>query len=145
MVNLWRNNKGKYFTIHRLVAMHFIDNPNNKPIVNHIDGNKLNNNVENLEWTTYGENNQHAYDTGLKKVSEKVIKSARERAIERNRTKGNFNGKAVVQYDINGNFVKEYKSATEAANAIGISLGYACEICRGGKKTAKGYILKYKK
>lgn len=61
------NNEGKRKTkfIHRLVAENFIDNKNNLPIVNHIDGNKFNNHVSNLEWVTVAENIQHAYDTGL--------------------------------------------------------------------------------
>ena len=55
------------FDIHRLVAIHFLDNPNNLPAVDHIDGNKLNNNVNNLEWVSIKENNQRAYDLGLKR------------------------------------------------------------------------------
>lgn len=51
---------------HRLVAEYYLENADNKPLVNHIDGDKLNNNIDNLEWVTYSENNSHAYETGLK-------------------------------------------------------------------------------
>lgn len=56
---LSENNHKKMFYAHRLVAEHFINNPNNLPVVNHIDGNKLNNNINNLEWVTYSENTKH--------------------------------------------------------------------------------------
>lgn len=65
--------KGKLVHIHRLVSEVFIPNPENKPEVNHIDGNKLNYNVNNLEWVTSSENKKHAYATGLRKPSHKSI------------------------------------------------------------------------
>jgi hypothetical protein len=61
--------KNKGFTVHRLVALTFLDNPNDLPFVNHKDGNKLNNHVDNLEWCTRYENEQHAFATGLKNSS----------------------------------------------------------------------------
>lgn len=65
-VDLWYlNKKRKVQNIHRLVALTFIPNPDNKPEVNHIDGNKLNNHIDNLEWVTRRENVKHAWDNGL--------------------------------------------------------------------------------
>lgn len=64
-VGLWQNGKCKQRMLHRLVAEAFIPNPENKPFVNHIDGNKRNNKVENLEWVTCKENNEHAFQTRL--------------------------------------------------------------------------------
>lgn len=65
-IGIWVNNKRKMHKIHRLVAKAFIPNHQNKPHVNHKDGNKLNNHIDNLEWATAKENQQHAWQTGLK-------------------------------------------------------------------------------
>lgn len=69
-VNLYNSYGKKSFKNHRLVAQAFIPNPLNLPQVNHIDGNKLNNRVENLEWTDASGNTKHAWDNGLIKVTE---------------------------------------------------------------------------
>jgi hypothetical protein len=65
IVLISHNGKRKYLLVHRLVASFFVPNSENKKTVNHIDGNKLNNNKLNLEWATYVENLIHARDTGL--------------------------------------------------------------------------------
>ncbi|HFI0121397.1 TPA: NUMOD4 motif-containing HNH endonuclease [Streptococcus suis] len=67
---LWKNGKMNSFYIHRLVAEAFVDNPNGKPEVNHLDGDKKNNHFENLEWCTRSENECHSYNMGLQKKGE---------------------------------------------------------------------------
>ena len=67
LCNLYRDGKRKLCKIHRLVALTFIPNPENKPQVNHIDGNKLNNHIDNLEWASAKENTNHAWNSGLSK------------------------------------------------------------------------------
>jgi len=64
-VVLFKNSVRKIYLLHRLIAMAFIPNPENKPCINHKDGNKLNNSLDNLEWCTRAENNQHAFRNGL--------------------------------------------------------------------------------
>ncbi|MEL7409252.1 MAG: NUMOD4 domain-containing protein, partial [Cyanobacteria bacterium J06558_2] len=73
-IGLSKNGTRITFAIHQLVAQAFIPNPDSKKTVNHIDGNKLNNSLSNLEWSTYSENLEHAYKTGLRSpVSSDVI------------------------------------------------------------------------
>lgn len=94
-VSLCKNGKPKDFYIHRLVASHYIDNPENKYSVNHIDGNKMNNNVSNLEWATGTEQNNHAFRLGLKH-SEHHSKLTREQVNEIRKTKGKLKDIAKI-------------------------------------------------
>lgn len=72
-VNLWKGGKEKTFLVHRLVAFAFIPEVKGKEYINHIDGDRLNNNVSNLEWCTHVENNNHTFDTGLMTTNKRVI------------------------------------------------------------------------
>lgn len=69
---LWKKDKGVWFYVHRLVLTAFTPNPENKPEINHIDGNKSNNDLSNLEWVTKSENSFHAVKTGLRTYTSKL-------------------------------------------------------------------------
>ena len=81
-IRLCKDGECTMFSIHRLVATHFVDNPLNKEQVNHIDGNKTNNFYKNLEWVTHSENGLHAYETRLR-VSQKGEDHGRAKLTEK--------------------------------------------------------------
>lgn len=80
MVTLFINKQKKNYQVHRLMAMAFLDNPKKLPVVNHIDGNKSNNNLSNLEWVSYSQNSKHAQDKGLIKQNKNKKKKNKNRA-----------------------------------------------------------------
>lgn len=116
-----KEEKHKTLTVHRIVAKTFIPNPEEKEDVNHIDGNKLNNNVNNLEWTTTQENIIKRYEIGID---------------------GN-NYKRVSQFDKDGNLVGSFPSSYEAERITGISRTHIGGCCRGERLTAGGYVWKF--
>ena len=121
--------------IHRLVAKHYIPNLNNKPCVNHIDGNKQNNNVSNLEWATHSENLKHAHRTGLKKATFLGCYG-----------KDNPSSKPIKMIDLKtGAVIKKFNSINEGANYINKECSAIAKCCKGKLKTAYGYLWKYVK
>lgn len=117
-----KEEKHKTLTVHRIVAKTFIPNPEEKEDVNHIDGNKLNNNVNNLEWTTTQENIKKRYEIGID---------------------GN-NYKAVEQRSLDGKELYNiFKSSYEAEKITGIARQHIGACCRGEGKSAGGYSWKF--
>lgn len=100
-VSLRKEGKKYYRRVHRLVAEHFIDNINDLPQVNHIDGDKTNNNYNNLEWADNKYNTQHGYDNNLYHSKHRSIK--------------------VKVYDKNSNYIDTYKSIRETAEQLHIN------------------------
>ena len=118
-----KNDKAKYHLVHRLVIMAFAERPSEQEVrgerlvVSHIDGNKLNNNIENLEWRS--------------------LKGSK------NFRKANRNRKPITQYSTKGRFIKNWDSATEAGAALGVNPNLIGKCCRGIAKTAHGFIWKF--
>lgn len=137
IVTLSKNGKSYKEYIHRLVAKTFLSNPLNKEYVNHKDGNKQNNCVSNLEWCTPSENNYHAFQTGLKKTTDKQ----RKQSIENGKL---YCSKKIIQYDLNNNFIKEWESISEASRNLNLNRGDIGTCCRKKKGTVGGYIWKFK-
>ena len=124
-VCLWKDKKSKTIRVHRLVAEAFIPNPDNLPEVNHIDEDKTNPIVTNLEWVTKSGNMCHG--------------TCGERM-------GRNHWKAIVQMDMDGNVIKEWPCAQHASKALGISHSQIIGVCKKhkGHDSAGGYRWKYK-
>lgn len=126
--------KQYYKLVHRLVAEAFIPNPNGLPIVNHKDGNKVNNCASNLEWVTESENRFHAFRNGLSKPSQNQKKVTSERCSI-----------PVVMFDKDMNELSRFDSAKQASAKTGADISAIIKCCKGKLKTAKGFKWKYRK
>jgi hypothetical protein len=121
-VGLSKNGKTKYELVHRLVALAFLENPENLPQVNHKDECKTNNEVSNLEWCDRKYNLN--YGTVKQRISTKHTKR-------------------INQYDLEGNYIATYSSQQEAAKQTGISNASVHYCCTGKTKQAGGYIWQF--
>ena len=128
LVTLYKNRKRKSYKVHQLVAEHFIPNTDNLPEINHIDEDKTNNRVDNLEWKSHKGNCNH----GTR--NERIVKA-------------NTNGKRskiVLQFTLSGEFIREWKSAHDCGRN-GFNQGNIISCCNGKLKSHKGFIWRYKK
>lgn len=122
-VILAKDGINRHFRVHKLVALAFIPNPENKPQINHKDGDKHNNFVENLEWATPKENQQHAIATGLRN--------------------GESYRKIVNQYSRDGKFIRSWSGYVEVEQVLGFKRQTLCKCCKGYAPTAYGYVWRH--
>lgn len=127
-VRLYKNKKAKNFTIHKLVALTFLSNEFHYKEINHIDGNKLNNCVNNLEWCSKSHNIRHAFIMGLNKAR-----------------KGNKNEKSIkiIQYDKNMNKIKLWDCISDVERKLNINHSSIIRCAKYKQETAGGYRWRY--
>lgn len=129
MISFTYLGKVNTFLVHRLVALVFLPNPENKRTINHKFGNKKDNRAWMLEWNTHKENVDHSYKLGM---SKNVFGEKASRATP------------ISQFDLNGNFIRDWWGAKEAETAMGYSRSYISNNLKGICKNAHGFIWKYK-
>lgn len=115
-VHLWKGGKDKTFLVHRLVAFAFLEKPPEKDFVNHLDGDRFNNSVSNLEWCTSKENNEHAFATGLMNTEIPIALT-----------------------DVHTTETREFRSMSHASIFLGRSSGYVSGLLKKNRTITDGY------
>ena len=131
-VELHKNGSRKMFTVHRLVAMAFVDGYEETKLVNHIDEDKQNNVSANLEWVTASQNVSHS-------ISHRIASNTRNYPKFNART----DKRPVLQMSLDGTPIKRWESTIEVKGALGYSDWSIKQCCRGNRKTAYGFIWQY--
>lgn len=137
-INNWGYYTTSFCAIHKKVAEVFLPKTSEdirlkRNEVDHIDGNKLNNDVSNLRWCTHEEN-----------INFELARKHQYESAKKNGFKGRPPKKPVLQFDINGNFIAEYSGVIEAGEICGIWKGGISAVLKGKQKTAGGFVWKYK-
>ena len=122
--------KNKSYSVHRLLAIHYIPNPQSKPYINHKNGIKNDNRLENLEWVTAKENTRHAWDNNLCTS----VRYWKGRSGENHNT-----SKAIIQMDLDGNFIAKHIGIRNIASKMNIKYQSIVRCARGLRPSAYGY------
>jgi len=136
-VDLFKNRHRRQYSVHRLVAITFVDNPDNKPFVNHRDENKINNCADNLEWVTHVENCR--YGTAIERRTKHFDYSKRK---INNAGQIEACSKPIAQYTKDGRFVRNWKSASECARKNGWQISNIRRCCKKEYATAYGFVFR---
>jgi len=147
-VNLSKEGVAKTFLVHQLVAIEFIPNPLLLDNIDHINTVAYDNRVENLRWVTYKENNNNE----LTKIKNSIAKTGKNHPLYGKHHKeqtiyrmiNSSNEKIVLQYNFSGEFIKEWRSINSIEKEIGYNHSNICSCCNGKRKSAYGYIWRYK-
>lgn len=139
-VGLSKKGRVKMFRLHRLVANTFLPNPENKPCIDHINGDRADNRAENLRWVTHKENSNNPITMERNRISKKghVVTEETRRKMAESMSKKN-----VAQYTTEGGFVSKYISMREAEKMTGVRHSDISMCCNGKRKTAGGYIWRF--
>lgn len=135
-VDLFKNRHRRQYSVHRLVAITFIDNSDDKPFVNHKDENKLNNRASNLEWVTHVENCN--YGTAIKRRVLHTDYSNRHSNLNQIKAAS----KPISQYTKDGQFIRNWSSASECSRATGLSVSSIRSVANGKRNSLFGYVFK---